>query len=226
MENEAQNNSLNPQRSDVGFPEARKEEKKSKKLPLIIVVVLVFLLLAGGGYFLLTKPSSVSDEVSEEGTTITPTQASESPTPTAGEVNKKEISIEVLNGTSISGLAGNVKTALTKLGYTDIKTGNASSKDYETTEVKFASSVPTSIKDEILAELNKTYQEVKTASGAPSGPDIQIITGFPKGHTATPTAKATVTPTAKPTGSVTTTPTTTGSVTVTPTKTPTPTPTV
>jgi len=218
MENDMQNNNL-PQesRSDVGFPEARKEEKKSKKLPLIIVVVLVFLLLAGGGYFLLTKPSSVTDETLEDEITPAPTEAQiESPTPTAGEVNKKEISVEVLNGTSISGLAGNVKTALTKLGYEDIETGNAGSKDYETTEVKFASGVSTSVKDEIVLELNKTFQEVKTTSGAPSGSDVQIITGFPKGHT--------VTPTTKPSASVTATPVATGTVTITPTKTPTPTP--
>lgn len=218
---DSENNSQTEGRTDVGFPEVKKETKKSK-LPIIVAVLLVIIILATVGFFVLSKPSTIEDDTN--GTTQnSPTPTSEStPTPTESQLNRSEISISTLNGTAISGLAAKAKTALEKLGYSEIETGNASKKDYEVTEVKFASSVPTSAKDEIIAELNKIFEEVKTVSGTPTSVDVEIITGFPKGLTVTPTVKAT-TATPKPTGSVT--PTPTGTVTVTPTKTPTPTPT-
>lgn len=211
-------------RSDVGFPDVKKEPKKSK-LPIIAIIILILLFVAGGAFFIFSKPGNIDDETMEEGAISSTPTTTITPTPSVMELKRNEVSISVLNGTSVSGLAGKVKTALEKLGYAEIETGNASKKDYEVTEVKFASSVTTAAKEEILAELNKTFEEVKTVSGTPTSVDVEIITGFPKGHTVTPTVKAT-TATPKPTGSVTPTPTgtvtATGTVTVTPTKTPTP----
>lgn len=224
---DSENNPQTEGRTDVGFPEVKKETKKSK-LPIIVAIVLVLIILAAVGFFVLSKPSTIEDETN--GTIQnSPTPTSEStPTPTETQLKRSEVSVSVLNGTAISGLAAKAKTVLEKLGYSEIETGNASKKDYEVTEVKFASSVPTAAKDEILAELNKSFEEIKTVSGTPSGADVEIITGFPKGHTVTPTTKA-LTATPKPTGSTTPTPTGTvtgtGTVTVTLTKTPTPTPT-
>ena len=218
MEDEAQNTNPAPEpRNDVGFPEPKKE-KKSSKLPIIIIIVVILLGLVGGGIYFLTKPNTIADEEMVEENNGTMEEVTETPIPTQEEIDRSGISIQVLNGTTISGLAGDLKTQLEKLGYSDIETANASKKDYETTEVKFASSIATAIKDEIVAELNKAYEEVKTVSGSPSGSDIQITVGFPKGHTVTPTTKATSTATPTPTGSTTstTTPTTTSTVTPTP----------
>jgi hypothetical protein len=56
-------------------------------------------------------------------------------TPTPA-VNKKTISIEILNGSGIAGVAGKMKTLLESKGYTVAGTGNAKTYDYEKTEIQ------------------------------------------------------------------------------------------
>ena len=83
------------------------------------------------------------------------------------------------------------------------------------------------MKDEIVDKLESIYQSVASDSASTGSFDIKIITGYPKGHTATPTKKPTTaispTPT-KASGTITVTPTGT-STSITPTKTPTVSPT-
>jgi hypothetical protein len=196
-------------RSDVGFPEVRRDTPRKGKFPIFVVAGIVILLVAGV-IFLLSKPKT---EVEQGGgvTVATPTPTTFEPTPTVVQLDKKELDIKVLNGTGISGLAAKVKTSLEKLGYTNIETSNADSKDYEVTEVRFSSKVSQEVRDEIIRELEKSFESVKAVGDSKSS-DIEIITGYPKGHTATPTSKPSSTPTP------------TVSQSVTPTKTPTPTP--
>jgi len=198
---------------DVSFPR-RKEEKGSKKgLKILVIVIVIF--IAGAAYYLLSGPS-IDREIE-----VTPTPAREvSPTPTlmVEEVVRDEITINILNGTGISGAAGDLRDELEGLGYSNIEVGNAKSQDYQSTEVTFGSTVPGAVRDEITASLSSIYKDVEVSSGSLDEGDVEIITGYPKGHTATPTdaPESTATPTTELTG--TTTPTSS------PTSSPTPTP--
>lgn len=205
---------FSPQRTRVSFP-GEKKEKKSKK-GLIVIVIIVLVLLAAGGWFLFQKKSKTNENISQT-SSISPTGEIAS-TPTERPVDKSEVSIEILNGSGVSGEAAKLKSVLSELDYTDIEVGNASSSDYVTTEVTFKSSVGDEVKDEITDKLESIYSNVDVKNGSIGEKDVQIIIGYKKGFTPTPKpTKATVTPTKAPTATV--------SATVTPTKAPTATPT-
>src|SRR3546814_13026593 len=76
--------------------------------------------------------------------------------------NKESISIEVLNGTGIGGEAGYLETQLKSLGYTDIKTGNASGATVSVTTITFNTSVSETVVSEITKKLEDIYQKVET----------------------------------------------------------------
>ena len=118
----------------------------------------------------------------------------------------------------IPGAAGDLRDELETLGYSEIDAGNASSSDYEVTEVTYDSDVPQGVRDEITDLLEDEYETVSVNSASLSSVDVEITTGYPKGHepTATEAPASTATPTTEVTG--TTTPTTS------PTESPTPTP--
>lgn len=179
---------------------------KSKKL----IVLFIILLLAGVGIFLIIRGVSGGDADAEPTPTSTPLGfvKSSSPTPTAEpeeEVDKKEISVEIQNGTGVTGEAGLLQEKLKGLGYSEIKTGNASSTDNEEATVTFSSKLPKSVQDEVTKLLKDTYKEVETKTASSPTTDIVVITGLRSGQTTAP--KASATPTASPKASATATPT-------------------
>ena len=204
---------FSPQRTKVSFPGGKNERKSKKGLIFIILVVLALLGIAG--WYLFSK-NKTSDSISNITPSASITEATS--TPTEEPVDKSEIQIEILNGTSISGEASKLKTTLAELGYTNIEVGNASSSDYVTTEVTFKSSVPDEVQDEITDELESIYAEVDVNKASIGEKDVQIIIGYRKGFT--PAPKVTSGPTKVPIPT-----TSTQSATVTPTRTPTPSPT-
>lgn len=197
-------------------PEYPSRSKGGKTVGLVIF--LISLVVVGGAVFYFaslkenkekevksTPEPFVVQETKEEGVV----EATPSGTPKEEVVDKKSVSISVLNGTGITGEAAYLQDKLEALGYTDIKVGNAPKQDYVETVVKFSSSLSKSVVDEIVAELKKIYKEVKTQTGVAGSYDIEITTGLRTGQT----PKATVTPTPKPSASPS------------PTKTPSPSPT-
>lgn len=68
---------------------------------------------------------------------VTPTPAKTTPAPTsASGINREDLSIEIQNGSGISGAAGQASTLLKGLGYKVLSTGNADNFDYTQTVVK------------------------------------------------------------------------------------------
>lgn len=122
-------------------------------------------------------------------------QETEFPTPTPDEeIDKETIKIEVLNGTGIAKEASFLQNKLGGLGYEDIDTGNADSKNYNTAQVTFYSSFPESLKKELLEKLSDIYSDVKDIdSNRESDVDVQIITGLRPGISR-PTAAPKATP--------------------------------
>lgn len=198
-------------RTRVGFPQTA--EKKPGPGKLIFVILAIVALLAVGGWLLLGDRDE-EEAAGEPTPTTTSVRSSPTPALTKTEVNRKGVKIQVLNGTGITGAAGSLKDELAKLGYSEITAGNASSQSYKNAEVTYSEDVDSEIKEEITDKLEDLYQDVDVKEGKTSDFDVKIFTGYPKGHTPTPTEKPAATATPKPTISVTTT--------VTPTTTPTP----
>jgi hypothetical protein len=215
VQGQIKGNSKGSSRKDVSFPGGRTEKKKSKTWLWILIIILVLAGLGVGAWYLLSEPP-----VSEEEFSPTPTSFEQNTsTPTQAEIDRSAVSIDVLNGTGLPGAAGDLQDELENLGYTDIEIGNASRRDYEATEVTFDPSVPQGVKDEIMNLLNDEYEGVEESEEELGVYNVEIITGYPSGHTATPTEgsqTSTPTPTTESSGTIT--------GTTTPTSSPTPTP--
>ena len=201
---------IEPQTPRVGFPEI----KKKSKLPLTLFLLVVVLGLAFGGWVLFTSPEQKEKEAE---ITPTPVAMNEEATPTpAKEIERKDVKIQVLNGTGLDKAASSLKEKLMALGYEKIEAGNATKKDYEKTVVTFSEGASDAVREEIERELKRIYEKVEIETLDVKSYGVKIITGYPKGHTPTPTV--TKSPSKTPT------PIASGSATITPTKTPTPTP--
>lgn len=195
--------------SGVSFPTVGQQKKSGGPKTLLIVGILILVAILG---FVIYKSATKTNETvmteptpydnltapSQE-TTMTET-ATPSSTPVA--VDKSNVAIQVQNGTGISGEAAYLQTQLGKLGYSNIKVGNASSQDATSTTVSFGSSVDQGVVSEITQELKSLYQDVTTTSSTSTTYDVVIVTGLRKGATAkpsaTPASAASPTPSASP----------------------------
>lgn len=190
----------------VGFPTPAPRKKKSSPLKWILIMVVIVVLAGGAAYFLLNNSNqSIEPEDSSLGSGMVD-ESTPRPTPVATEtpapIDRESVSIQILNGTGITGEANYLEEQIKKLGYTKTDKGNNSSQDETATTVTFASSVSQGIKDEITDKLKELYNDVKTSSSSlGAGIDIRIVTGLKKGTTPKPsntpaaTTKATATPT-------------------------------
>jgi hypothetical protein len=176
------------------------EEQKSKKKVVIILIVIAIILIGGGAYFLLGGSGGSSGETPTPSPRSTPASAPE-PTGEPEEVDRANVTINILNGTGIEGEATYLSDELKELGYTKIEAGNADRQDYTATVVTFSQDVDEGVKEEITDLCEATYQNVKVVSGSPGVYDVEVITGLRPGMTPKPEAtdkpEATSTPEAE-----------------------------
>jgi hypothetical protein len=196
-----------PSVKSVGFPiSSRQQDKKKKRLVIIMALVLLVIALIAGVWFILQTPGADESLASPSPEAFVESLATEStPSPISEAVDKSSLEVEVLNGTGISGEAAYLVSQLKTLGYERIEAANASSQDYEDTQVSFSSSLPEELREEILDKLTAIYENVEEKTSATITIDIRIITGLRKG--ATPKPFPTSTPESSPTASPSSTPT-------------------
>ncbi len=105
---------------------------------VVNLVVFVLLLLFGLiGWFLYLREAGVfgaSTQTIVGEAVPTPTMAGnetveQAPTPTVAQLPRSEITLEVLNGSGVSGAAGRAAATLEELGYPEIKVGNTEATD-------------------------------------------------------------------------------------------------
>lgn len=198
--------------SGVSFPSGSQQQKSGGPKTILIAGILILVAVLGFVvYKSATKNSTMSPESTPFENEMTGDQSMTESTPVAestpAAADRKSVSVSILNGTGITGEAAYLQTQLEKLGYADIKAGNASSQDTTTTTVVFSKDLSSSIVSEITQELNSLYQKVTTSTSASATTDVVVTTGLRKGATAKPSATPAATST--PAATVTPTPTAT-----------------
>lgn len=150
------------------------KRKINKKTIIIISLILVSLsLLIFGGIWV--AQSALNKEKQPE---VTPTPAPTStPTPTPEEVNPKDYSIQIQNGSGTPGEAGKVQILLESKGFEDIKTANADTYDYKETIVQMKDAVPGKVYELIDEAVNDKYKTKQESLSADSEYDIIVIVG-------------------------------------------------
>ncbi len=119
--------------SSVGYPNISIHKKSIAPIIFWAVGVCVLVIAIGVGIIIVSKgifPISFARPTPTPTTKPTPIVT---PTPA---VNKKELEIEILNGSGIAGVASTLKKLLEEKGYTVAGTGNAKSYDYAKTEIQ------------------------------------------------------------------------------------------
>ncbi|OGK31579.1 hypothetical protein A3F29_01340 [Candidatus Roizmanbacteria bacterium RIFCSPHIGHO2_12_FULL_33_9] len=171
---------------------------KKDRTKLIIIFIIILLLL--GGFFLFQRANNAPEEdvteeqlvISTEEPSPTPEEEEISPTvaadeeeetptpiPTTGVVSsRKELNVQVLNGSGEAGVAGTGQSFLKDLGYKTVITGNADNFNYEGATVKIKSSRSSYLED-IVGDLDDKYtvNDETGTLGSSSEFDVQIIIG-------------------------------------------------
>lgn len=176
--------------NDIKPVDTPMEKSKTGKNILLVLIVLIILggLVGGGIYYYQTSLNSSEEPV--EVVTPQPTVSPEDvmnaePTSTATEsADLTKYSVTVLNGSGVTGEAKKVSTLLTDGGFEEdnITTGNASSSDFEDTEVAVKKDTPKAVFEKIKELLGKTYTvvESKTAVAESAKYDVQVTVGASK----------------------------------------------
>jgi len=196
MQNDEQ---ANTERTKVGFPDAS-ESQKSGNGKVIFLVVIILLILGGASWYLLSRKEETIEFTNDS---ITPAIVIETPTPEEvmeeKSVDKKDLKIQIQNGTGTPGDAGKLEKALNELSYSEISTGNADNYDYVAAEATFGSDFPENYKTEITDKLKSMYSSVEEGDASLGAYDAIIITGKAATSSFKVSATVTPTPTEKPT---------------------------
>ncbi|OGV97358.1 hypothetical protein A2W24_06535 [Microgenomates group bacterium RBG_16_45_19] len=114
-----------------------KSTKNGTSCNAVLVGIATFSLIIGLAGWALYFASSSQINIFSKPDSETADQANQTPapTPSPAAADKSAITLEVFNGSGVSGLAGKSATTLEGLGYTIFSTGNADASDYATTEI-------------------------------------------------------------------------------------------
>ena len=205
MEEQVQSQNFNQEQQPVAYSVSSPAKQKNSNSKWLIIFI-VLLILGGAGIFFFTKSANVviptptpsfNVQPIENRPTLTPVP-SKSPEP----IKRTDVSIEIQNGTGITGEAKLLSDKLKALGYSEITAGNADKTDYTETVVTFSKSVSQSVQDELKKELESFYKEVSVKTSSTQSKDVIIITGLRSSQTSKPasttvsTAKTSASPVA------------------------------
>ena len=140
----------NEEKDEIEYESDNAPRKGGMKKFIIWLVILAILAL-GIGWLATSKlfKSSPNEEVK-----ITEQQTTPTPTPVVEEkLERSEWSLEVLNGSGVSGLAKKVADGLTGLGYQVVKVGNADKQTYTQSQIF--------VKDELKGKIDKVVADIK-----------------------------------------------------------------
>lgn len=126
------------------------QEKSNQKL-FVIGAILTGLVIIAVIVFLISARNNISEPVNSPEPTSTPV-SSPSATPKITLV-RSDWSLEVLNGSGVSGAAKKVADKLIALGYQVVKTGNADRDDYTNTQIL--------VKKELLERIDLVIADLK-----------------------------------------------------------------
>lgn len=169
--------------------ETQTKPDSADKLPIWILFIAFFIgLILGagliGGFFyykgninkdtfkLSNSPAPAVEEVTQETAT---------PTPTASEkIDYSKLTVNILNGSGIKGEAAKVEELIKDLGFKSIDTGNASSYDFQETEISLKPEVNSQVYDELVKSLSTYSVKKGTELKSSSKFDVVITVGSKK----------------------------------------------
>lgn len=143
-----------PGRSEINESGVDKPERK-KYIPYILIVGVLSVLGFFGVRYIMSRQQALN-------TITTPPGIAEVPTPTPiPSIDRTSLSIQIQNGSGVTGAAGLAKTSLTEKGYQKVETGNADAYTYSGVTVK-AKTQP--LADFLASDLKNIYPGASASS--------------------------------------------------------------
>lgn len=186
----AQENTSPPDEKEDDKSQDGSEFSNSKSSGGFKAIILPFLLgfvlgglIVGGVFYWKTSVEGLEEETATPAPTISPTAEPKSEEEEEGgeqgkeeeEVDLSEYSVQILNGTGGTGVARAAKEELDNEGFGSLVTGNASSFEYEETEVALKKDVPGSVYEVIKDALKDKYDVVKAESAVDEDSEYDVV---------------------------------------------------
>ena len=192
-----------PQATSYSVSQPKQKSSGSKWL----IIFIILLILGGAGIYFFTKSADEPIATPTPAFNVTPIENKATSTPVATKspepVKKDEVSIEIQNGTGITGEAKLLSDKLKTLGYSDITAGNAPSTDNTETTVTFLKTLSQTVQDELKKELESFYKTVNVKTSTTQKSDVVVITGLRGSQTTKPASTSSSTGTPKASSSAT-----------------------
>jgi len=185
-------------KENVQYPDISLDRKPSRFGFIVWIILLFAIVGAIGGGLVFWKSRSTNEPVSSVGVTSTPTSVvieTETPIPSSSSASKKTptptktasvsatpkktgLSIQVLNGSGVKGVASSMQKYLEEKGYTVFGTGNAKNFEYAQTEIIIKAD-KASLLEKLKTDLSGSYTVGSTSATLdPSvSYDAQVIIG-------------------------------------------------
>lgn len=163
-----------------------------------VIIFIILLIIGGAGIFFFTSTANKPIATPTPSFGVVPIEnkvtAAPIATATPEPIKKDTITVEIQNGTGITGEAKLLQDKLKELGYTEITTGNAASTDNTETTVTFKKTLAQAAQDELKKELEDFYKTVNVKTSTSQKTDVVIITGLRGSQTSKPQTSSSATP--------------------------------
>lgn len=137
--------------------ESNTTQSSGKLIKIILLLLIILVGIVGWVMYFSAQNPDLFSSINLGGTPPSPTPTATPVPPSPTPVDRSVVSIQVLNGSGVSGAAAATAETLEGIGYTITGTGNADNSDYETTEIYTTSDFPENMTDTLLADLTKEY---------------------------------------------------------------------
>jgi len=171
------NSFLTPEPETEGLGHQRQVIKKHPGL-VVLVFILVISLTGLTAFMTLRRPQQAKVTVPRVAPPVSTPVPTTQPTPTPEATPSAQLSVQILNGSGVPGLASEVEAELTSLGFIDITLGNAPATP--ATLVIYSPRVSSAIKDRVGESLQKFFTALSSQESPDASFDVIITAGSPK----------------------------------------------
>ena len=181
MEEQQPQQPTQPHQPTTSIYQESSQGKNAKWLWILIILIVIgavaFAIFRGIGPFSKLKLGGATEETIESPTPFGFSSPSPESSP-AGQVNRSEAKVRVLNGSGIAGAASSLKDFLESKGWTVEELGNADSYDFTNTVIRLKASF-SNFQDTLFEDLSSDYS-VEVSDDileATDSADIEVILG-------------------------------------------------
>ena len=181
MDEQQQQQASPPHQPTTSIYQESSQGKNAKWLWILIILIVIgavaFAIFRGIGPFSKLKLGGATEETIESPTPFEFSSPSPESSP-AGQVNRSEAKVRVLNGSGVTGAAAALKDFLEGKGWTVDEIGNADSDDFTNTVISLKAGFA-NFQDTLFEDLSSDYSvEVSDDNlEATDSADIEVILG-------------------------------------------------